>query len=911
MADSDGRSGIGGPDEREPEVPRAGGEPGGSPEHAGRSGRGHLRIYLGSAAGVGKTYAMLGEGHRRAERGADVVVAFAEAHGRPQTSALLDGLETIPRARLEYRGASFEEMDLDAVLARRPEIALVDEFAHTNVPGSRNEKRWQDVEELLDAGIDVISAVNIQHLESLNDVVEKITGVPQRETVPDAIVRAADQVEMVDMTPEALRRRMAHGNIYPPEKIDAALTNYFRSGNLGALRELALLWLADKVDEGLQQYRTEHQIQAAWEARERVVVALTGGPEGRTLIRRAARIAARSAGGDLLAVHVTKSDGLTGADPATLASQRQLVESVGGTYHQVVGDNIPEALLAFARAENATQLVLGASRRSWLTVMLTGPGIGSRTIKGSGDIDVHIVTHGHMGRGRDLPRPRGAITLRRKVAGYVLAAALSLVLTVVLASLRNGLNLTSDVLMFLVAVILVALVGGFAPAVLAAITASLLLNYYFTPPIHQFTIAQANNALALGVFVVVALLVSSVVDMAARRTKQAARANAESELLATTAGSVLRGQQGLSALLERVREAFGMDSVTLLERTSPDGQPPLDAATGETRSVSGSWHAVASCGEPALTRPEEADVEVPVADTLILALRGRPLPAADRRVLGAFASYAAVALDQQRLTAEAQAAKPIAAADRMRTALLAAVSHDLRTPLASAKAAVTSLRSRDVNWGAEDHDELLATADESLDQLTHLVDNLLDMSRLQAGALSLFPRPVALEEIVSRALDNLDPAARGIVVDIPESLPEINVDPAILERVIVNLTENALRYSPAGTPPLLMASALADRVELRVVDRGPGIPEHDRDRMFVPFQRLGDTDNTTGVGLGLALSRGLTEAMGGTLTAEDTPGGGLTMTVSVPVGTEPGYECEPGQREREAAGDTAAGGNGA
>ena len=357
-------------------------------------------------------------------------------------------------------------MDVDAVLARRPEIALVDELAHTNVPGSRNEKRWQDVEELLDAGIDVISAVNIQHLESLNDVVEKITGVPQRETVPDAIVRAADQVEMVDMTPEALRRRMAHGNIYPPEKIDAALTNYFRSGNLAALRELALLWLADKVDEGLQRYRIEHKIEGAWEARERVVVALTGGPEGKTLIRRAARIAARSAGGDLLAVHVTKSDGLTGADPATLASQRRLVESVGGTYHQVVGDNIPEALLTFARAENATQLVLGASRRSWLAALLTGPGIGSRTIRGSGDIDVHIVTHGHMGRGRGLPRPRGAITPRRKVAGYVLAAVLSPVLTVFLASLRNGLNLTSDVLMFLVAVILVALVGGFAPAVL-------------------------------------------------------------------------------------------------------------------------------------------------------------------------------------------------------------------------------------------------------------------------------------------------------------------------------------------------------------------------------------------------------------------------------------------------------------
>ena len=882
------------PDKADQDDRVAADETGGS---GGRPGRGHLRIYLGSAAGVGKTYAMLGEGHRRVERGADVVVALAETHGRPLTAALIDGLEDIPRKSIEYRGAAFEEMDLDAVLGRHPEIALVDEFAHTNVPGSRNEKRWQDVEELLDAGIDVISTVNIQHLESLNDVVEKITGVPQRETVPDAIVRAADQVELVDMTAEALRRRMAHGNIYPPEKIDAALTNYFRTGNLTALRELALLWLADKVDEGLQRYRTEHKIQGSWEARERVVVALTGGPEGRTLIRRAARIAARSAGGDLLAVHVTKSDGLTGADPAALASQRRLVESVGGTYHQVVGDNISEALLTFARAENATQLVLGASRRSWLSTMLTGPGIGNRTIRGSGDIDVHIVTHSEMGRGRGLPKLRGAITPRRQIAGYVLAAALPLLLAVVLTSLRGSLNLTSNVLLFLLAVVVVALTGGFVPAVLAAIIASLLLNYYFIPPVHRLTIAQRNNALALAVFVIVGLLVSWVVDIAARRTKQAARANAESELLTTTAGSVLRGQQGLSALLEQIREAFGMDSVTLLERpAAEDGQ-----AAERLRGTPGAWHAVASQGTPALTRPDEADVEVPVGDRLSLALKGRPLPATDRRVLGAFASYAAVALDQQQLTAAAEAAKPIAAADKMRSALLAAVSHDLRTPLASAKAAVTSLRSPDVKWTAEDRDELLATADESLDRLTHLVDNLLDMSRLQAGALSLFPRPAGLDEIVSRALDNLDPAARGITVDIPESLPEINVDPAILERVIVNLTENALRYAPPGQPPLLTASALGDRVELRVVDRGPGIPEKERDRMFVPFQRLGDTDNTTGVGLGLALSRGLAEAMGGTLTAEDTPGGGLTMTVSMPVVEQPAYSYEPGQRERGAA----------
>src|SRR5579875_1637578 len=871
--------------------------------------RGQLRIYLGAAAGVGKTYAMLSEGHRRSERGADVVVAFAETHGRPQTAAQLDGLEVVPRKRLTYRGAAFEEMDVDAVLARRPQVALVDELAHTNVPGSRNEKRWQDIEELLDAGIEVISAVNIQHLESLNDVVEQITGVPQRETVPDAVVRAADQVELVDMTAEALRRRMAHGNIYPPENIDAALTNYFRTGNLTALRELALLWLADKVDEGLQSYRQAHGIQGTWEARERVVVALTGGPEGDTLIRRAARIAARSAGGDLLAVHVAKSDGLTGADPSALARQRRLTESLGGTYHQVVGDDVPDALLTFARSENATQLVLGASRRSWLSATLTGPGIGSRTIRGSGDIDVHIVTHKEMGRGRGLlPRAGGSLTIRRKVAGYVLAAVLAPLLTLMLTGLKSQLNLTSDVLVFMTAVVVVSLVGGFIPALLEAIAGSLLLNYFFVPPIHRFTIAEANNALAIGVFVVVAALVSSVVDTAARRTKQAARASAESELLVTTAGSVLRGQRALPALLERVRESFGMRSVSLLECPAADcvdGREPTKAASSKASRIRGTgvgWTAVATAGDEPIANPGDADVEVPVTDTLSLALRGRALPAADRRVLGAFAAYAAAALEQMRLAAEAEAAKPIAEADRMRTALLTAVSHDLRTPLASAKAAVTSLRSPEIHWDAADRDELLATADESLDRLARLVDNLLDMSRLQAGALSMFPRPVGLDEIVARSLDDLGPRSQPVVVDMPESLPDVRVDPAILERVIVNLTENALRYSPPGRPPLLSASALGDRVELRVIDRGPGIPEKDRGRIFVPFQRLGDTDNTTGVGLGLALSRGFTEAMGGTLAAEDTPGGGLTMAMSLPaVAAEAGSAgFEPGHRERDA-----------
>jgi two-component system sensor histidine kinase KdpD len=855
--------------------------------------RGYLRIYLGAAPGVGKTYRMLGEGQRRSERGTDVVVGFVETHGREHTAVMVDGLEVVPRHILEYRGGAFSEMDLDAVLARRPEVVLVDELAHTNIPGSRNEKRWQDIDELLNAGIDVISTVNIQHLESINDVVEKITGVPQRETVPDVVVRAADQIELVDMTPEALRRRMAHGNIYAADKVDAALGNYFRIGNLSALRELALLWLADRVDAGLQQYRAQHDIDSTWEARERVVVALTGGPEGETLIRRAARIAARSSGGDLLALHVTRSDGLTGADPARLDDHRRLVESLGGTYHQVVGDDVSKALLDFARAENATQLVLGGSRRSRFGTAFSGPGIGATTIRESGDIDVHIVTHSEIGRGRSRIRWGDSLSTPRRLVGFALAVVLPGLLSLLLATNRDAINLTSDVLAFLVGVMVVALVGGVWPAVLAAVWGSLLLNYYFTPPLHRWTIAEPNNVLALVVFVVAGVLVSSVVDRAARRTRQAASATAESETLATLAGTVLRGETALPALLERVRESFAMTGVVLLER-----QPAVGDG-GEVRpDPAGPWVELAQAGEPTCVRPEEGDAEIPAREGLVLVLQGRKLAADELRMVGAFASHAAALVDRTRLSRQAAEVKPLAEADKLRTALLRAVSHDLRSPLASAKASVTSLRSTEVDWSRDERAELLANADESLDKLARLVDNLLDMSRLQAGALPVLNRPTAWDEVVPGVL--ADVQADGVRVDLPDTLPLVLADPALLERVLANLVANAVRHSPPGRPPLLAGSALGGTVELRVVDRGPGIPKEHRDRVFAPFQRLGDTDNRTGVGLGLALARGLTEAMGGRLTPEDTPGGGLTMVVSLPAATDAGESRpEPGTRERE------------
>jgi two-component system, OmpR family, sensor histidine kinase KdpD len=835
--------------------------------------RGALRVYLGAAPGVGKTYAMLGEGRRRAERGTDVVVGFVECHGRRRTEEQLAGLEVVPRVTREYRDIELTEMDLDAVLARRPQVVLVDELAHTNVPGGRHGKRWQDIEELLEAGITVITTVNIQHLESLNDVVARITGIIQRETVPDAVVRAADQIELVDMSPEALRRRMAHGNIYSPEKIDAALANYFRTPNLTALRELALLWLANRVEEGLRRYRDQHQISDTWETRERVVVALTGGPEGATLIRRAARIAARTGAGELLAVHVTSSDGLAGASQLALAEQKQLVESLGGAYHTVIGDDIPTALLDFARAENATQLVLGVSRRNRLTQLLTGAGIGATVTRLSGDIDVHMVTHERAAHGRRLPALGGALSVRRRLSGWLIAVALLPLLTVTLAQLRTSLSLPSEILCYLLAVVAIALIGGLYPALAAALAASLLINYYFTPPLYSFTIADHNNIVALAAFLAVAAAVSSVVDLAARRTRQAARATAEAETLSVLTSSVLNGDEALPALLDTLRETFGMDSATLLHR---DVDNPIP---GETDA----WSVVACSGGDPCTTPDTADITVPAGETAMLALRGRALPAADQRVLAAFAARAATALEQQQLSDKAAQAAPLAEVDRFRTALLAAVSHDLRTPLASAKAAMGSLRDSTITWSAKDQEELLATADESLDRLITLVTNLLDTSRLQTGAMSVLRCPLALEEVVPRALDDIGAPAQDVQLDVPSDLPEVIADPALLQRVIVNLTINALQHTPAGTPVLITASALGDRVELRVIDRGPGVPPEDRDTIFAPFQRLGDRDNTTSVGLGLALSRGLAEAMHGSLTPEETPGGGLTMVLTLPA----------------------------
>jgi two-component system, OmpR family, sensor histidine kinase KdpD len=826
---------------------------------------GKLRIYLGAAAGVGKTYKMLEEGYRRRSRGTDVVIGLVETHGRPDTAAQIRDLPVVPRRMISYRQGSLEEMDVDAVLSRHPAVALVDELAHTNVPGSRNAKRWQDVQELLQAGIDVISTVNIQHLASLNDVVKQITGVRQQETIPDAVVREANQIELVDMTPEALRRRMAHGNIYPPAAIDTALANYFRPGNLGALRELALLWMADRVDEDLADYRARHGIRQPWETKERVVVALSGGAEGDPLIRRGARMAARMHG-DLLAVHVRTPDGTVQPNTKALDGQRGLLAEMGGSYSDVTGPDVPSALLSFAVAEDATQLLLASSRHSSL-YHLTHGSVTTEVIRRAGPIDVHVIsTAGEPQRTlpRSLPARRPVpVPRRRRQLGWAMGTIGVALLAWALSPLRTGLGLPGALLCLLLAVVAVAFTGGLRPAAAASVVAGLAADYFFVPPIYSLDVARPVNVVALVVFFAVAGIISHLIDRLTRRGLQVARARGEAEALARLAGgSVVAEPQTLPGLVAELRRTFDLDSAAILV--------PED----------GAWLPVAQAGGPVPERPEDAQFAAELDQGAVLALSGHLLSGQDIWLLGPFVTQMRIAQERARLRSEASAAAELAEADTVRTALLDAVSHDLRAPLTSIKAAVTSLLSREADWTPEDAVRFHKIIESEADRLTALVANLLDMGRLRAGEMPVAARETDLEQVLYSAVNSLSSVGSAVAIDLEAQLPPVRADPGLLERAIANVMANAQAVSPPGLAVRVQAGVVGDRVEVRVIDQGPGVPDRQREQIFLPFQRRGDGPG--GLGLGLAIARGFTEAMNGELTAEDTPGGGATFVFSLP-----------------------------
>ncbi|WP_212721546.1 ATP-binding protein [Nocardioides dongxiaopingii] len=829
--------------------------------------RGRLTVYLGAAPGVGKTCAMLDEARRRVERGTDVVVGLVETHGRAHTEARTEGLEVLPRRTVEHRGTTFTDLDVDAVLARRPAVVCIDELAHTNVPGSAREKRAEDVEVIRAAGIDVVTTVNIQHLESLNDQVERITGVRQRETVPDAVVRSADQIQLVDMAPEALRRRMAHGNVYRPENVDASLTSYFRVGNLTALRELALLWLADRVDDALGDYRRAHRIDHPWPTKERVVVAVTGGPESETLIRRGAKLAERAVGSELLAVHVIADDGLRDPGERQVARAQQLVATLGGTFHTVVGEDVARAVVDFATGADATMLVVGVSRHGRLRRLLTGSS-GDRIASLAGAVDVHLVTHAQAGRAT---RARGAgssLSTRRQLAGWAAAVVLPVVLTWLLQRFEDTDQLPLAEMLLLAGTVLVALVGGLLPALAAAVVSFFTLNWFFTPPTGVLTVAEPANFVALLVYVAVAGGVATVVDRASRRAAEATLARAEAATMGALSRSVLTGHDTAEAVVARLRETFGQDAVSLLART----------ASG--------WQVVAASGGPCAATPDEGDTRVRVDDDHVLVLTGDPLRASDQRVLEGFAVQTSLVLEYRRLRTREDRAAALESAEATSTALLRAVSHDLRTPLATMRTSVDGLVGGGELVGPDDRAELVRSLDDGIDRLERLIDHLLDLSRLEAGLLQPVLRDRSLDEVLPLAVAGHPPGAVSLEVD--ESVPMVRTDVGMLERVVANLVGNAVRASRStgATPVRVLAHVLPGTVEVLVVDRGPGVPAAQRERMFAPFQRLDDS-SVGGLGLGLAVARGLTEALGGTLEAEDTPGGGLTMVLAVPRAEPP------------------------
>ncbi len=812
--------------------------------------RGELRIYLGCAAGVGKTYAMLTEGHNRLSRGTDVIVGYVETHNRPKTQALLDGLEVAPRKSVLHKNKAIEEMDTDYIIRRAPHVVLVDELAHTNADSSVNRKRFEDVRTLLDSGITVIATLNIQHLESLNDVVFDITGIRQSETVPDSFVRSANQIELVDMTPEALRKRIAHGNVYPVERTEVALNNFFKVENLSALRELALFWLADRVEESLQIFRDQYSPSKTWETKERILVALAGVAENELLIRRAARLAMRTRG-SLIGVHIISQDGLGASNTSLLDQQRDLLQSLGGTFIEITAKSIVDGIMQIAKAENATQIVLGASRRSQLQRIIGGNVIDDIVDASGHGIDVHVVSVAkrEAKRRQRLARLIGKInettSNRRRAFSLVAMAIIFPIVTILLAELRRSLALSAVTLIFLLLVTAVGLVGGLMVSIIGALSGFLLLNYYFAPPLHTFTISNSRDLITLVAFLGLSSAFGLLIDIQRRRLILSKQNEIRSRLYGRAAEILVTSSNPTLDLLGELRKQLRKNFALI------------------TKGPIGSGEEIAFDGSR-----ESADAENQLQIDLAngshhLYVGGGALEPFDIEVLAVFRPQIEAALTAKELAEERERSELLRQGDAFRKSLLAAVSHDLRTPLATIRAAASGLLADDVDLGPELEKELKVTIDDEASNLTEIVSNLLDLTRLNMGGVSVKLEDLSPAAFIDQTLLSLRRSLPRIVNKTPESIDNISADQALLERALVNVIENALAYSPIDSKVEINAISAETSVAIEVRDEGNGISEEDLVRIFEPFQRVGDSQIRPGIGLGLAVAKGFVEAQGG------------------------------------------------
>ncbi|HVC62745.1 MAG TPA: sensor histidine kinase KdpD [Acetobacteraceae bacterium] len=868
---------------------------------ARQESRGRLKIFLGAAPGVGKTYEMLSAAQARARDGTDVVAGVVETHGRKETQALLAGLEIIPRRRIDYRNRKLEEMDLDALLARHPRLALIDELAHTNVPGSRHPKRYMDVEELLAAGIDVYATLNIQHVESLNDVVARITRIRVRETVPDSVIDRADDIELIDLTPEDLLQRLREGKVYVPHQAERAIRHYFAPGNLTALRELALRRTAQRVDEQMVRYMQAHAIEGPWAAGERVLVCVSGDPDGAAVVRHARRIADQlKAPWTALHVETSRNLRMAEADRNHVAEALRLAQRLGGEAVTLPGQDVAETIAAYARANNVTQIVVVQAPRSRWRDILFGT-VAQRLIRKAGGAIVHVVSQPREAEAREAPhtsaepppfelQPQAWLGSLACVAGAAVLGLLS----------RQAIGIGSISLLFLTAVLVSAVLFGLWPALLACVVSTLAYNFLFLPPLYTFTIADPENVVALFFFVVAAVIVS---NLTARVRDQAivarARARTTEELylfsrklaVATNLDDLLWATVHQIALMLKVRVVLLLpEEERIVVRAGFPPEDRLDEA--DLAAARWCWEKNHPAGRGADTLPGAKRLFLPMqtgrgAVGVIGIDRDEPGPMLtpdQQHLLDALADQAALAIERVNLVEAVDRARLAVETDRLRSALLTSISHDLRTPLASILGSATSLSGA---LDAATRDALARNIQDEAERLNRFIGNLLDMTRLESGPLPTRTSLTELSDVVSSALQRAAKVLAGHAVQmrLESSLPLLELDDVLLEQALFNLLDNAAKYAPAGSHITVSAWREGSQVKLQVLDEGHGIPPADLERIFDKFYRAGGPDHRrAGTGLGLSICRGFIEAMGGTIAAANrTDRSGAVFTIALPV----------------------------
>ncbi len=868
---------------------------------AKKEARGRLKIFLGAAPGVGKTYAMLEAAHERVKDGIDVVAGVIETHGRRETERLLAGVDILAQRQTEYRGHEFKEMDLDALLKRRPKLALVDELAHTNIPGSRHLKRWQDVEELLSSGIDVYSTLNIQHLESLNDVVERIAGIKVRETLPDGVLASADEIELIDLPPEDLIKRLHEGKVYVPEQARRAVHNFFSPGNLTALREMALRHAAERVDAQMVDYMRAHAIQGPWPARERIVVCIDGRVDGERLVRVTKRAAERR-GAAWMAVTVETPNSLTAKESERdrIARALRLAQQLGGDSTVIQGDDVVSCVLDFARERNATQIVVGRPRpRRWRF----GRTVTDRLIERSGDVNVFVVG-GSWAEEKTQPQIRTRVASTGldwrgpffALIGTAVATGLGFVID-------QWLPTANISVAFLMAVLVVAMRAGLKPAILTSVTSFLAFNFFFTEPRWSFAVSDSQNILTIVFFLIAAVIVSNLAGRLraqVQATRESARRTGNLYDFSRKVTAAATVDDVLWAVVHHVAATIGGKSLVLLPTEGGlrirAGYPPEDELDEKSAGAAEwAWTHGKPAGRGSATLPASLWLFLPLKTVRsavgvlgVQMTEDADLPSPEQtRLLETLADQAAVAIERTTLVSDIESARVATEREKLRSALLSSLSHDLRTPLVSIMGAASSLIDYDAMLGPENRRDLAQTIQDEAERLNRFVQNLLDMTKLGAGALKARVDWADLRDIVGAAVERARRLSRdhAIRVEIAPTMPLLQVDGVLLEQVFFNLLDNACKYAPKGTQIKVWAMPTPDHIAIEVADQGPGIPPEDREKVFDMFFRAAQSDsNPAGTGLGLAICRGIVEAHGGTIKAEPgIHGAGTCILIHLPL----------------------------